>query len=71
MHCRVLYSENNFEWIPYNSRLSSDIFGEQFERAGSDTNITFDPPIEVNRLCYVPRLYKFLDSYIYNYTTFI
>lgn len=46
---RVLYSENNFEWIPYNSRLSSNVFGEEFERTGSETNITFDPVIEVNR----------------------
>ncbi|VDI46423.1 Hypothetical predicted protein [Mytilus galloprovincialis] len=54
----VLYSENNFEWIPYNSRLSSDIFGEQFERAGSDTNITFDPPIETRYLVLNPITFQ-------------
>ncbi|CAG2240200.1 unnamed protein product [Mytilus edulis] len=59
---RGLYSENNFEWIPYNSRLSSDIFGEQFERAGLDTNITFDPPIETRYIVFNPTGFYGLPS---------
>ncbi|XP_076092310.1 uncharacterized protein LOC143063814 [Mytilus galloprovincialis] len=59
---RVLYSENNFEWIPYNSRLSSNVFGEEFERTGSETNITFDPVIETRYLIFNPTYFYGLPS---------
>ncbi|XP_076090020.1 uncharacterized protein LOC143062058 [Mytilus galloprovincialis] len=55
---RVLYSENNFEWIPCNSRLSSNVFGEEFDRTGAETNITFDPVIEARYIIFNPTLYN-------------